>query len=90
LSGTANESIATRPKLGTPVPFPDPALLSRQPEPDCEFKTAEPKAEERMKLDYERQCYRHAEMIVRDRLEQLQNSVDQTIKAIKRTGPNGS
>ena len=35
------------------------------------------------KLDYERQCYRHAEMIVRSRLQLLQGSVDETIKAVK-------
>jgi hypothetical protein len=98
-STTANASIATRPRLGTPIPLPEPALLSPQPEPDCEFKTSEsktdasgkvPPEEERMKLDYERQCYRHAEMIVRGRLDLLQSSVDKTINAIKRTDRNGS
>ena len=65
-------------------------MLSRQSEPDCEFKATESKTDERMKLDYERQCYRHAEMIVRNRLELLQNSVDTTIKALKRTEGGGS
>ena len=78
--------------------MPDPALFSPQPEPDCEFKTSEPKTdasgkvppeEERMKLDYERQCYRHAEMIVRNRLELLQNSVDKMIDAVNRAERNG-
>jgi hypothetical protein len=32
--------------------------------------------ETRMKLDYEQQCYRHSEMIVRARLEQLQKAVE--------------
>jgi hypothetical protein len=36
------------------------------------------------KLDYERQCYRHAEMILRDRLLGLQASVGETIKAVNR------
>jgi hypothetical protein len=36
----------------------------------------------RMKLDYERECYRHTEMIVRDRLRLLQVSVGETMKAV--------
>jgi len=28
-----------------------------------------------MKLDYEQQCYRHSEIIVRTRLDQLQEAV---------------
>ena len=73
-----------------PAALPSPPLLDPQPAPDCEFKTTEPKTDELQKLDYERQCYRHAEMIVRGRLELLQSSVDETIKAVKRTPPNGS
>jgi len=38
----------------------------------------------RTKLDYERQCYRHAEMIARQRLHALQASVGTTISAIQR------
>jgi hypothetical protein len=38
----------------------------------------------------ERQCYRHAEMIVRSRLQLLQRSVDRTIKAVKRREPSDS
>jgi hypothetical protein len=59
----------------------DRSLLEPQGEPDCKFKgplsnpiTAE---EMRMKLDYEQQCYRQAEEIVRARLQQLQDSVRQ-------------
>jgi len=73
----------------SPIPWPDQALLSQQSEPDCEFKAPEAKTDERMKLDYERQCYRHAEMIVRHRLELLQSSVDKTIKAVNHTERNG-
>jgi hypothetical protein len=40
-----------------------------------------------MKLDYERQCYRHARTIVRERLRQLQASVDETVRAVNRTCP---
>jgi hypothetical protein len=55
----------------------DDALLSPQPEPDCVFKTDDPNATERQQLDYERQCYRHAEMIARNRLEMLQSAIRQ-------------
>jgi hypothetical protein len=68
----------------TPLPLPRRALLRRQPAPKCDFTTAEPNADELRKLDYERQCYRHAEMIARGRLELLQDSVARTIKAVKR------
>jgi hypothetical protein len=37
-------------------------------------------AETRQKLDYEQQCYRASESIVRARLEQLQGSVRKMIK----------
>jgi len=54
--------------------FAEGALLAPQPEPDCTFKTDDPNADERQKLDYERQCFRHAEMIVRNRLQSLQEA----------------
>jgi hypothetical protein len=70
------------------IPLPEPTLLQRQPEPDCAFRgpvsspiTAE---ETRQKLDYEQQCYRAAERIVRARLEKLQDAVQNTIKAARR------
>jgi hypothetical protein len=50
---------------------------------------ADPDAALRAKLDYERQCYRHAEMILRDRLLGLQAWVGQTIKAVNRGDPPG-
>jgi hypothetical protein len=64
------------------VPRSDQSLLEPQPPPDCAFKGASdmsnpPTAEEtRMKLDCEQQCYRHSEMIVRARLDQLQEAVN--------------
>jgi hypothetical protein len=71
------------------IPLPDPALLRPQPEPDCAFRdpvsnpmTAE---ERRQKLDYEQQCYRGSERIVRARLEQLQDAVQKMIKSRKAT-----
>jgi hypothetical protein len=58
---------------------PSRALLAPQPAPDCEFKrsdlkTVDPEQWARLKLDYERQCYQHAEKRVRDRLKRLQAS----------------
>ncbi|HEY6257225.1 MAG TPA: hypothetical protein VIY51_15685 [Xanthobacteraceae bacterium] len=55
------------------------ALLSPQSSPDCEFKGADADGLDadlltRLKLDYERHCYQHAEAIVRNRLRQLQVS----------------
>jgi hypothetical protein len=69
------------------VPVLDRALLQAQPAPDCEFKDqpAGLSAAEvaRMKLDYEQQCYRQAEMIARARLEKLQDSVGETLRAVR-------
>ena len=68
---------------GANVPVPSEALLKPQPEPDCTFSATDTAADERQKLDYERQCYRHAEMIARARLQLLQESVAKTTAAIK-------
>jgi hypothetical protein len=57
---------------------PDRALLAPQPAPNCAFggfddlKPVDPDQWARMKLDYERHCYQHAEQLVRDRLRLLQ------------------
>jgi hypothetical protein len=91
---------AQQAKRGQPrIPIPDTALLKAQPAPTCEYRAGEPvaapqnpkpgdpaaaEAALRTKLDYERQCYRHAEMIVRQRLHALQASVQGTIAAIRR------
>jgi hypothetical protein len=76
---------AATPPKEPPLPLPDPSLLAKQPEPDCAFKgpvstpvTAE---ENRMKLDYEAQCYRQTEGIVRARLTKLQEAVGKLVKA---------
>jgi rare lipoprotein A (peptidoglycan hydrolase) len=76
------------------VPLPERALLTSPAQFDCEFKTASPGTQAgsgadgalRTKLDYERQCYRHAEMIARDRLRRLQAAVGETIRAVKGNG----
>jgi hypothetical protein len=58
---------------------PMKALLEPQPAPDCEFRGSDPKTVDpdefaRLKLDYERQCYRRAEKLARERLRLLQAS----------------
>jgi hypothetical protein len=58
---------------------PDPALLSPQPAPDCAFrrkalKTMDPDQWARLKVEYERQCFRDAERAVRERLRLLQTA----------------
>jgi hypothetical protein len=87
LAGCASEIGKTRvadsrSRASASIPLPTRAQLHPQPEPDCDFK-ATPGTDERQKLDYERQCYRQAEGIVRNRLQRLQDSVEQTVKAVQ-------
>jgi len=79
----ANTDRSTASGARTRIPLPTIAQLAPQPEPDCEFPATDSNADERQKLDYERQCYRHAEIIARARLRLLQRSVARTIRAIK-------
>jgi len=72
----SKQEAASRPRAASgPVPLPARELLTAPVAPDCEFRASDPNADERQKLDYERQCYRHAEIIARDRLARLQSSV---------------
>jgi hypothetical protein len=64
-----------------PVPLTEPALLTPQPEPQCGFATDGRGLNDPQRLDYERQCYRHAEMIVRARLDLLQEAVRRNERA---------
>ena len=80
---SAGAGISSTPAASPPLPRR--ALLIPQPAPNCEPASAEPTLDERQKLDYQRQCYRHAEMIVRERLQRLQVSVGRTIKAVGRS-----
>ncbi len=53
------------------------ALLVAPPAPDCGFsrsdlKTVDPDQWARLRLEFERKCYQHAEKMVRERLRQLQ------------------
>ena len=71
--------LALKVVLKTPSPPPDPSLLLPQGKPDCEFRgpLSNPMTTEemRMKLDYEHQCYRQAESIVRARLQQVEEFI---------------
>lgn len=51
---------------------------------------ANPDAAVRAKLDYERQCYRHAEMIARTRLTSLQAAVSDAARAAYRAEGSAS
>jgi hypothetical protein len=67
---------------------PDPALLSPQPAPDCEFKrsdlkTVDPDEWARLKVEYERQCYQDAEKAARERLVLLQTSSTCEIEPVR-------
>jgi len=85
-----NKRASSRPGAHASVQPLPPALLKAQPEPDCTFKPAGEAAvpggdASRAKLDYERQCYRNAELDVRDRLRQLQDFVGQMFETLKRS-----
>jgi hypothetical protein len=71
---------------------PDPALLSAQPAPDCEFKrsdlkTVDPDEWARLKVEYERQCYLDAEKAARERLTLLQASSTCEIEPVRQRRP---
>ena len=65
-------AVVREPASAAPVP----------PSPDAE-RNAELAL--RIKLEYERECYRQAEVRVRERLHQLQSSVGETVKSVNRT-----
>jgi hypothetical protein len=61
----------------------DPALLTPQPAPDCEYtrsdlNTVDSDEWARLKAEYERQCYQDAEEAARERLGLLQASIQET------------
>jgi hypothetical protein len=100
LAGTAAMGQSSpSPEANASIPLPNPTLLAPPPNFDCSFQAAKvdggepPRAQGdsdaalRRQLDYERQCYRHAEMILRDRLLRLQAAVGETIKAVNRGDP---
>jgi hypothetical protein len=73
------------------VLMPESELLELPAAPDCEFKSdaqVENEAALRaMKLDYEQQCYRQSEFILRARMERLQHAVRKTIESLKTGEP---
>jgi hypothetical protein len=79
----AGSAVAPRPN----TPLPEAELLEHPTAPDCEFKSAaqidDPAALRAMKLDYEQQCYRQSEFILRARMERLQDAVRKTIESVK-------
>jgi hypothetical protein len=71
---------------------PDAALLEPQLAPDCEFKRADLKVVDpdewaRLKTEYERQCYRDAERLTRERLSQLQASASCEVERVPQKRP---
>lgn len=85
--GDADAGPATMDRLSRLLPLPGPALLSAQPAPDCPAlarRDSDQSLTQRMMLEFERECYRQAEIRVRERLQRLQGSVAGTIRAIKR------
>jgi hypothetical protein len=78
-SGMAGEPRIAR--SAPSIPSSVRALLEPQPAPTCALPANEPNVDERQKLDYERQCFRQAEIIVRDRLSRLQSAVGKLDRA---------
>jgi hypothetical protein len=72
---------------------PARALLTPQRAPDCEFressslKPVDPDQWERLKLAYERQCYRDAEQATRKRLARLQAASLCRIEPVAHSSP---
>ena len=69
----AGKPVTVQPRIHRP----SRVLLVPQPAPDCELKASglkpvDPDQFERLKLDYERECYKNAEKLVRERLRRLQ------------------
>ena len=76
---TEGKSLASK----TAVPLPDSDLLVPPPEPNCKLDAPDLKTDDARRLDYERQCYRAAEVFARSRLLLLQSSVDKTAEALR-------
>src|SRR5262249_5018282 len=65
-----------------PAPPLDPHRKQAQGEPNAALGL-------RIKLEYERDCFRRAEMQTRDRLHRLQAAVGKTIRTVKRIERSG-
>lgn len=78
---TENRNTPTSTRVKNHIPLPAYALLKTPLKPDCQFRHAN--ANIVQKLNYQSDCYRQSEAIVRDRLQLLQRSVERTIRAVK-------
>jgi hypothetical protein len=83
-----NAGAAAPPQLD--ISLPEAELLEPPTVPDCEFKSStdidDAAALRAMKLDYEQQCYRQSELILRARMERLQDAVRKTMESVKGQG----
>jgi tetratricopeptide (TPR) repeat protein len=71
-----HRSVAAHPQSGSQAHRSTPALVVRQPMPDCELAGLEPDTIDadlwvRLKLDYERHCHKQADVLVRRGLGRL-------------------
>ena len=67
------------------IPLPSSDLLERRGEPDCEIPPSDRllgAIPETTRLIYERQCYKNAETVVREKLQLLQEAIVGTVKAL--------
>jgi hypothetical protein len=78
----ATTRVSAWPDARTTIPLPDRALLTPTPEFNCEFETT---SVDDASGQLQGECYRHAEIILRDRLRQLQAAVRETIDAVNRS-----
>jgi hypothetical protein len=78
---------ASAERLLSTVSIREVDLLERPVAPDCEFKlSGEADSDvnlQLIKLDYESQCYRQSESIMRARMERLQNDLKKNLKSSK-------
>src|SRR5262245_47178998 len=88
INGTCPTTSTGQPGSKASIPLPDWPLLLPPADVTCEIKDSpnaagaqQPQADTlRTKLDYERQCYRQYEMILRNSLQLLQAQMWETIK----------
>ena len=81
-NGGDQPTARSAPKRVTDAVVPEAASAAMVPPGPAADRDVELAA--RIKLEYERECYRQAELRVRERLRQLQSSVGETIKPVDR------
>jgi hypothetical protein len=82
---------AAKAEVAKGVLLPGPELLERQSAPDCEIPPPDRllgAIPETTRLIYERQCYKNAETVVRNKLQLLQDAIASTVKALEDAGAN--